>query len=84
MLVIGNTCTIDITVTISKYSHERVNRTKLREHSRNNTYRWKVLSLTQLDRCESERLQEGERDRMNARFESSKSIEYMIEKNYDR
>jgi hypothetical protein len=67
--------TIDIALQISKYSHEHVNRTKLCERSRNNTYRWKVLSLTQLDRCESERLQEGGRDRMNARFESSKPIE---------
>jgi hypothetical protein len=47
-------------------------------------YCWKVLSLTQVYRCASERLQEGERNRINARFESSKAIEYTIEKNYDR
>jgi hypothetical protein len=71
---------------MTRYSHERVNRSKIRERSRNNTYIycWKVLWLTRVYKCESELLEKGERDKINARFESSKSIEYTIEKNYDR
>jgi hypothetical protein len=69
MLVIGKSCTSNIALIITKQFYECVNRTKIRERSRNNIYIniycWEVLSLTQVHRCKTKPLHESERGRIN-------------------